>query len=242
MKLKAVFLDRDGTINIDRKCVYKKENFEFFPDTAEGLKLLSNYFKLFIITNQSGIGRGYYTLADMHDLHEFMLDELKKHDVEIGGIFYCPHDPDLHCGCRKPSIGMITQAEDKYGPFDYRNSWVIGDKTSDISVGRKLGSNTVLIKSGYWDENDLFNFKPTFVAYSLLGAARKILDVGDVPGQYVDNGIYLYNGKFVVNVRIQDGVEHCGEYIDLEEAKKVWIDSQRILNGNVFDKVPNLRS
>jgi len=110
---KAVFLDRDGTLNIDPGYVRKIEDFELYPNVIKALKLLKN-FQLFIITNQSGIGRGYYTEKDFHKFNNHLIAELRKEGINIKETFYCPHHPDEECDCRKPSTRFIKEAAKKY--------------------------------------------------------------------------------------------------------------------------------
>lgn len=138
---KAIFLDRDGTINVEKHYIYKIEDFEFLPGVLDGMKLLCEAgFVLVIITNQSGIARGYYTEADFHKLNNWMIETLKKQGVEIAKVYYCPHHPDaqiedyrMDCECRKPKIGMFEQAV-KELDIDLSQSFVIGDKMRDCMI------------------------------------------------------------------------------------------------------------
>ena len=112
MKNKAVLLDRDGTINIDYEYISKVEDFKFLPDSIKALKLLSStYYKLIIISNQSGIGRGYYTIEDYNKVTNYMLKELKKNNIRIDKIYFCPHAPEENCECRKPNIKMFKEKD-----------------------------------------------------------------------------------------------------------------------------------
>jgi len=136
---KALFLDRDGIINVDHGYVSKIENFEF----SEGIFALLECFRdagylLFVITNQSGIGRGYYSESDFHTLTTWMVEAFASKGIAIEKIFYCPHTPDAKCRCRKPDIGMIEQALSEY-PLDLKHSWMIGDKVSDITLAANAG-------------------------------------------------------------------------------------------------------
>jgi len=136
---KAIFLDRDGIINIDRSYVYKKEDFEFCDGVFEALQyFISLGYQLFIVTNQSGIGRGYYTQEDFEKLTSWMLDEFTCKDIKITKVYYCPHAPEEKCGCRKPKIGMFQKAQEEF-KIDMKNSWIIGDKSSDIQAGQNAG-------------------------------------------------------------------------------------------------------
>jgi len=174
-KDKAVFLDRDGTINIDDGYVYKTEDFKFIPDSLKALKLLSKTdYKLIIVTSQSGIGRKYYTIEDFNNLTKYMLDIFKKEGIRMEEVYFCPHSPEEGCECRKPNPGMINQALKKYD-IDLKNSYVIGDKTSDIQLGANVGCKTILVKTGKAGEDKRYSAPPTHVVKDLLGAAKIII-------------------------------------------------------------------
>lgn len=164
--IKAIFLDRDGVINIEKDYLYKIEEFEFIKGVFSSLKYLQNLdYKLFIITNQSGIGRGYYTKDDFEKLSFWMKEELKKENITISQIEYCPHTPKDECTCRKPKIGMIKNIL-KNHDIDLNNSWLIGDKDSDIrcAINAKI-KNTIQVKSGHsFEEKDS---KANFVCASI---------------------------------------------------------------------------
>ncbi len=172
---KVVFLDRDGTINHDCGYVYRKEDWQFKPRAKEALhNLKAAGFKLALITNQSGIGHGLYTEADVEALHIYMQAELKKSGAELDVIAYCPHHREAGCECRKPEIGMARQIEEKIGKIDYAASWTIGDKEADLLFGKKLGTKTALIKSQYWQAEEL-SVQPDMIVESLDEAANKIM-------------------------------------------------------------------
>lgn len=138
---KAVFLDRDGTINVEKNYLYKTEDFEFLPGVIDALKQLQSAgFLLIIITNQSGIGRGYYTEADFQKLNSWMIDTLKNHGVYITDVYFCPHLPDAtiekyrkECNCRKPKLGMYEQAVIDHN-ISLAKSYAIGDKIRDCAI------------------------------------------------------------------------------------------------------------
>ena len=176
---KAIFLDRDGTINFDLGYVYRIEDWKWAdPQVPKALGLLqANGYELIVVTNQSGIGHGLYTEQDMQRLHEFMTGELAKEGVKISLIEFCPHARDSGCGCRKPGTLMIEEAVKKMGGVDLAASWTIGDKMLDMEMGQKVGTRTVLLTSKYWHATDLLNRakQPDYVADTLLAAAQWIV-------------------------------------------------------------------
>jgi len=175
-KTKVIFLDRDGTINVDSGFVHSKQHFHFAPGAQEALKRLQEAgFILAVVTNQSGIGHGFYTEEDMHELHRHMVEELAEEGVSLAKIAYCPHRRDGNCDCRKPKRGMIDQVAAEVGEIDYEQSWVIGDKLSDTQMGKEVGAKTALIKSEYWGEADLEEGRPDVVVDDLAQAAGKII-------------------------------------------------------------------
>src|SRR3989338_5899806 len=131
---KAVFLDRDGVITEDIGYVHKVEDFKLIKNAAEGLRSLKDY-KLFIVTNQSGIGRGYYKLEDFMDYNNRVVEELKKNKIKIEKTYYCPHKPDDNCECRKPKTKLIKDAEKEFN-IDLKKSFVVGDKKIDVEMGK----------------------------------------------------------------------------------------------------------
>lgn len=174
MQKKVIFLDRDGTINVDHGYVSKKEQWEFVPQAIAGLKLLQDAgYALAIITNQSGIARKLYTTADTRSLHEYMNNTLAREGVTIDAIAFCPHDRDSTCDCRKPQPGMARHIEEQIGAIDYARSWTIGDKIADLGFGIHTGTKTALIRSRYWHDSDLTH-SPDLITDSLYKAAQYI--------------------------------------------------------------------
>ena len=152
---KAIFLDRDGTINVEKDYIYKSEDLVFEEGTIEALKTFKNLgYILIVISNQSGIARGYFTEEDLNIFNNNMNEILKKNGVEITEFYCCPHHPDgigeykKVCECRKPNNKMIEDAIKKYN-IAREKSYMIGDKTSDIGAGLKSNLKTVLVKTGY---------------------------------------------------------------------------------------------
>jgi D-glycero-D-manno-heptose 1,7-bisphosphate phosphatase len=129
---KALFLDRDGIINIDYGYVSSIEKFEFTQDIFKLLTLFQKKgYLFFIVTNQSGIGRDYYREEDFQILTQWMLQKFEQEGIAITKVHHCPHTPETKCHCRKPAIGMIEKTIQTYN-IDLSNSWMIGDKQSDI--------------------------------------------------------------------------------------------------------------
>ena len=152
---KAIFLDRDGTINVEKDYIYKSEDLVFEEGSIEALKTFKNLgYILIVVSNQSGIARGYFTEADLNIFNNNMNEILKKNGVEITEFYCCPHHPDgigkykKVCECRKPNNKMIEDAIEKYN-IDRAKSYMIGDKISDIGAGLKSNLKTVLVKTGY---------------------------------------------------------------------------------------------
>ncbi|CAC9533841.1 D-glycero-beta-D-manno-heptose-1,7-bisphosphate 7-phosphatase (EC 3.1.3.82) [uncultured Gammaproteobacteria bacterium] len=154
--MRVVFLDRDGVINQEVGYLYKIEDFVFIDGVFSACQMFQKLgFKIIVITNQSGIARGYYNRSDFDKLNAWMVNEFKQNKVDILDVFYCPHAPEDECHCRKPKAGMFTDAQKKY-PIDALNSWMIGDKENDITAAKVAGiKNTVLVRSGHKiDEKD----------------------------------------------------------------------------------------
>ena len=172
---KALFLDRDGVINIDYGYVSKIEDFQFTEGIFELLRLfLDRGYMLFIVTNQSGIGRGYYTKEDFLTLTSYMLDEFKKREIEITSVEYCPHAPEERCSCRKPAIGMIEKILLKY-KIRLDKSWLIGDKQSDIDLAYNIKiANTIAIGERKI-ENVNYSFKTILESKEFLEKNKDII-------------------------------------------------------------------
>lgn len=149
----AVFLDRDGTLNVDKGYVYRIEDWEWIAGAINAIVALKKAgFLVIVITNQAGIARGYYDEADMNNLHIKINRELKEHDVSIDGFYHCPHHPEYgvirECECRKPMPGMIDQACRDFD-IDLARSWLVGDKASDIQAGLAARVKSILVLTGY---------------------------------------------------------------------------------------------
>jgi len=166
MTIKTIFLDRDGVINKDSNYLHKVKDFEFISGVFKTCKYLQNLdYKIIIITNQSGISRGYYTLKDFQTLNNWMIGQFEAENINILDVFYCPHSPDSNCNCRKPKPGMFLEAKYKYS-IDMKNSWIIGDRETDIIAANSSGIiNTILVKSGH--KIDELNSNAKFILDSI---------------------------------------------------------------------------
>ena len=150
MTIKTIFLDRDGIINKDTNYLYKIEEFEFINGIFKTCQyLLSIDYKIIVVTNQSGIARGYYSEKDFQNITQWMLSQFKINGVKILDVLHCPHSPDSNCNCRKPKPGMFIKAKNKHG-IDMEKSWMVGDKEVDIIAANNSGiENTILVRSGH---------------------------------------------------------------------------------------------
>lgn len=176
---KAVFLDRDGTLIEEVDFLSTVEETRLFPFTTEALLLLSEAgFDLVVVTNQSGIGRGFFDAKAVNAIHEKIRLALRGAGIEIASFHFCPHLPNTGCECRKPNTGMIRQALE-VKEYDLERSWTIGDKELDIGLGINAGTRTALVRTGYGASTESsLEPDPDVIAEDLLDAARKIVEIG----------------------------------------------------------------
>jgi len=147
--VKALFLDRDGVVNVEKNYLHKIEDFELLEGIVEVCRAYQQKeYRIIIVTNQSGIARGYYTDEDFHRLSEWMKGHFASMGVDITDIFYCPHHEEIsgHCDCRKPSPGMFLDAQRRYG-IDMAASVMIGDNERDITAAKRAGVGTNILLS-----------------------------------------------------------------------------------------------
>ncbi len=175
MKNKAVFLDRDGTINVDMNyewgSTYKIEDLEIISGVVEGLKILQKEYKLIVVTNQTTIGRGYCTEKDYFCFRNELLKKLNKQGVFLSAEYFCPHKPEDNCNCRKPRTGMLEEAAKDLN-LDLKNCWMIGDKIRDIVAGKNAGCRTIHVLTGPYKEDS----SSDFIAKDMIEAAKYILN------------------------------------------------------------------
>jgi len=156
MTVQCLFVDRDGTINVEKNYLHKIEDLEYIPRALEALRrATARGVRIYIVTNQAGIAKGIFREEDFHTLTAKMLQDMREHGIEIAAVLYCPHHPQAtvpayrqNCDCRKPGTGLFQRvlSREKSGPEFMA---MVGDKNSDIEAGRKLGMVTYLVETGY---------------------------------------------------------------------------------------------
>ena len=178
---RAVFLDRDGTINVEKEYLYQAKDFEFIPGVPEAVRLLNQAgIMVVVVTNQSGVARGYYTEDDVENLHRHIAGELERSGAHVDAWLYCPHHPSgrgsyaLPCDCRKPLPGMLREAARRYD-IDLELSTMIGDKLADIEAGHSAGCRTILVRTGYGAAEEQHVGPHTTVCDNLLSAVKCLL-------------------------------------------------------------------
>jgi len=186
MKKRAIFLDRDGTINEDVGYPNNSGQIKIYPSSFAALaKINASGFLAVIITNQSGIGRGYLTEADLEEIHQKMKADFAGRGVHVDGVYFCPHyelsaNPRYRkdCACRKPKPGLARRAAKDLG-IDLAGSYFIGDKVEDVLFGLNIGARPVLVLTGFGVESEKkleeMNIRPAHIAPDLLAAADWIL-------------------------------------------------------------------
>ena len=182
-RIEAAFIDRDGTINEEKEYVNRIEDFELIPGSLEALKLLTEHqVKIYIITNQAGIAKGYFTLDQFHHLTHHMMNRFKNEGIKIEKVLVCPHHPDgivpeytKDCLCRKPNNKLIQDIMDENG-FEADEVVLIGDKNTDVEAGKRLGLKTYLVETGYGAEEKRAT-KATFVKKDLKEAVLHMLNL-----------------------------------------------------------------
>ena len=186
MKKRAVFIDRDGTLSEEVGYVNHPTRFRLFPYAAEAIKLLhESGWLAIVITNQAGVARGYFSEEMVNAVHEILSSELQTAGTFIDAIYYCAHHPTVgdapyrhDCDCRKPKPGLIFRAAKDFD-IDLKNSWMIGDRYSDVELAHNGGVRSALVMSGYgrgeWEhQRQNWTHQPDLVADDLLQAVETI--------------------------------------------------------------------
>jgi len=176
----AVFLDRDGTVSEEVGYLNHLSRFQLLPGAAAAICRLNDAsLPVIVVTNQSGVGRGYFPEQLVRDVHDRMSAELLKGGARLDGVYYCPHVSSHECECRKPKTGMLEQAARELG-LDLRNSFVVGDRHSDVEVAHCAGARSILVRTGFGEGELAWRAKtwahqPEFVAADLPEAVEWIL-------------------------------------------------------------------
>jgi mannose-1-phosphate guanylyltransferase / phosphomannomutase len=186
-KQKCIFLDRDGTLNVFGDFVTNAEKLTLMPDAGDALKMINQSgFLAIVITNQPVVARGETSFDELHRIHNKLEDLLGKEGAYLDDLFFCPHHPDggypgevpelkIVCSCRKPKIGLLLKAQERYN-IDFSQSWFVGDTKQDVQTGLNAGCRTVLLTCGDPHPSKLFaNAEPTFISNSIKEAIVKIL-------------------------------------------------------------------
>ncbi|MFH1073469.1 MAG: HAD family hydrolase [Candidatus Firestonebacteria bacterium] len=176
MNKTGVFLDRDGTLNVEKEYLSDPSGLELIPGAAKAVKELNKLnLPVIVVTNQSGIGRGKFTLKILMDIQNKLVEMLKTGaGARIDAFYYCPHLPEDACNCRKPKLGMVEKAASEIG-VDPGQSYFIGDKLADIELGKNAGGKTILVLTGYGkDEKAKMKKAPDHIADNISAAVEWI--------------------------------------------------------------------
>jgi D-glycero-D-manno-heptose 1,7-bisphosphate phosphatase len=179
MPRRAVFLDRDGTLNVEKEYLHRAEDWEWIPGAIEAIRLLNQTgFVVLVTTNQSGVARGYYDEQAVRDLHAAVDRWLTAEGARVDGYYYCPHHPHYgsvrDCDCRKPAPGLLLAGAREHA-VDLKKSYVVGDKAADVGAALAVGAAPILVATGYGQqERAKVDASVPFVA-DVLAAARRIV-------------------------------------------------------------------
>jgi D-glycero-D-manno-heptose 1,7-bisphosphate phosphatase len=171
----VVFFDRDGTLNVEKNYVYRYEDWEWLPGAISGLKTLAEAgFLLVIVSNQSGVARGFFSAKNVEELHRHVADDLRMSGVEVAGFYFCPHGPEEGCDCRKPCPGLLLRAAEDLS-LDLSRSFMVGDKVIDVEAGCRAGVQPLLVETGYGKEQRHLLRSPVPVMKDLSAASEWIV-------------------------------------------------------------------
>jgi histidinol-phosphate phosphatase family protein len=170
----AIFLDRDGVLIVEKDFSISPDEIEFYPETLAALAAIKNDYLKVVVSNQSGVARGYFKSEDVEKFNSELDRRLRGNGTVIDGWYFCPHGPEDNCPCRKPKPGLIQRAMEELGA-DPGQSWIIGDKSSDIEAGKACGINTILVKTGYGGkEPGASTVSPDYTAADIRDAVEHI--------------------------------------------------------------------
>ncbi len=176
---RAVFLDRDGTINTEVDYLSSVKDLRLIKNTAKAIRILNqNQIKVIIVTNQSGISRGLFSIDDLDRVHNELKRRLRRNGAHIDAIYYCPHHPDEKCSCRKPKKGMFEKAAKDFD-LKLNKCYIVGDKLADIKVAHNIFAMGILVRTGYGrsEQNKLkdADIVPAHIAENLYEAVKWII-------------------------------------------------------------------
>jgi D-glycero-D-manno-heptose 1,7-bisphosphate phosphatase len=178
MKKAAIFLDRDGTLNVEKGHLFRYEDWEWIPGAVEAIIQINRMdLMAIVITNQAGVARGYYDEEAIHELHNQVSNLLSQCGARIDAYYYCPHHPQygamVNCTCRKPAPGMLLQAGVDHN-LDMSRSWIIGDKLSDVEAGFRAGATPILVRTGYGEMQQALGAPGVQIQPDILSAVQYI--------------------------------------------------------------------
>lgn len=184
MGIPAVFLDRDGTINVEKNYLYRIEDWEWIPGAIEAIKLINQMgYLAIVVTNQAGVARGYYSQEDVKLLHEKVNEILHRHGAKIDAFYYCPHHSEFglirDCQCRKPKPGMLLNAKEEC-EIDLDRSYLIGDKVIDMRAALAVGVQPIMVSTGYGQDESKKVPRTTLIELNLSSAVKRIFDINNM--------------------------------------------------------------
>src|SRR3989338_2513043 len=241
--MKAIFLDRDGTLNVDKGDTYRIEDFELHDGVIDGLRILGD-FRLFIVTNQSGIGRGCYTEEDLHRFNDYLHGVLKKQGISIEKVYFSPDTHGKQDSTRKPNPYFLRQAEKEYG-ISLLESWMIGDRDIDMELANNAGCKWIYVLTGHGTKHlaEARLQKPSYIAANFLQAAQFITakkETKIVERKKLSSMVRKYRekGEKIVTLNGTFDILHKGHEKMLTEAKEqgdiliVAVNSDESVKGN----------
>lgn len=183
-RARLVLIDRDGTINVERNYLSAPDQIQLLPQAADGINFLRELgLTIAVVTNQSGIGRGFFDAARLAEIHTRLQEVLRESGTNIDAIYFCPHAPEDNCKCRKPQTNLAEQAARDFNA-DLSKSFVIGDNVCDIELGKNIGATTILVRTGYGETAARkIEAQPDYTVENLFEAAvliKEILEKDDI--------------------------------------------------------------